>query len=60
MAVRSGDFTAAFFVTFIANVFVPDFAGPAALPEYLHVEDFTKSCLGHPLGALSKCQYYWR
>jgi len=26
-----------------------DFSGPAALPEYLHIENFTKSCFGHPL-----------
>jgi len=26
-----------------------DFPGPTALPESLHVEDFTKSCFGHPV-----------
>jgi len=26
-----------------------DFPGPAALPEYLHVEDLTKSLIGHPV-----------
>jgi len=26
-----------------------DFPGPAALPEYLHAEDFTKSSFDHPV-----------
>jgi len=26
-----------------------DFPGPAALPEYLHVEAVTESCFGHPV-----------
>jgi len=37
-----------FKVTFPLFSFL-DFPGPAALPEYLHVEDFTKSCFGYPV-----------
>jgi len=38
-----------------------DFPGPAALPDYLHVEAFNKSCFGHSvqLRTLLKQQHYW-